>query len=150
MGNRGFTLLETLVVISILVVLLMMTVFMTMDSFHGYSSRSQRDEVVMLLQRARSHAQNNIYQTKWGVCADLAAQQYVLFEGSYVASAARNEYTSMSLGVTVVSLPPTFLCTSGGQIFTQLSATTSNTAIVLTQTGRTATISINNEGAINW
>ncbi len=150
MHSRGFTLLEVIVVLAILTVLLGMTVFMSMDSFRSTAKRSEQAEVVTLLQKGRSHSMGNINGVRWGLCADTVLKQYVLFRGTYISGASTNEPMNMDAGVTISSSPSTFLCSSGGQVFTQLSATTSSTTVTLTQNGRASTISINNEGTIDW
>jgi len=59
-GCRGYTLIEIIVVIALLVMTGALGVVMSMDSFRGYMFRNERDSIVAALQRARSLAVSNI------------------------------------------------------------------------------------------
>lgn len=137
----GFTLIEILVVIGVTVMLLSLGLFMSMDMFRGYSARSERNVVVSVLQKARSHAMANLNQSPWGVC--MIGSEYVIFRGACaVATGNQSIPASPSASVTGLSSP--------GIIFTQLSGTTSPATITVSQDIRVATITIHYEGTILW
>ncbi len=154
---KGFTLIEIIVVIAVFTIVLGLGLFMTMDSYKGYSFRSERDVVVSVLGQARSRAVNNMYQTRWGVCYDNVGKNYVLFRGStYTAGAATNEPIPANQAVTLSGFP---LCSSASWVvFEQLTGAlvpalvphTQELAITITQDTRSSVVSINNEGRINW
>lgn len=134
--------IEIIVVIGILVAIMSLGLFVSMDLFRGYNARSERDVVVSLLERARSRSMNNMHHTRWGVC--LSGSNYILFRGSTCsAGVATNEQTPASPSATVTGL-------STGVVFSQLGGTTTAATITIAQSGRTSTITINNEGAIIW
>ncbi len=133
---------------AIFAVLVGVGLFMTMDSFRSYLSRSERDTIVSELQSARSSAMANLYQVPWGVCYD--GTDYVIFRTSYVAGASTNQATAASTNATVTSTSNQFSCTTGGIIFTQLSGATTATTITIVQNAKTQTVTTNNEGTIIW
>jgi prepilin-type N-terminal cleavage/methylation domain-containing protein len=147
----GFTLIEIMISLSILVMLFGLGLYMTMDTFRLHLSRSERDMVVGELQLARSRALANIKETNWGVCYD--GTNYVVFRGSYLAGAATNESMKATPSAAVSSTGNAFSCTSaggGGIIFTQLSGAANATTITILQNGQSKQISTNNEGTIIW
>lgn len=131
--------------------LISLTLFLSMDVYRGYDSRSGRDVLVSLLQKARSRAIQNYMQSPHGVCYDAGTNSFMVFRGGgYHAGLATNEPTPVG-SLVVATTPSLFLCAEGsGVVFSQLSGTTTPTVIVLTQSGRIATTSINFEGMIDW
>lgn len=138
---RGFTLLEIIVVIAIFSVLITLGLFMSMDTFRGTNHRSEESTVVSLLEKARSRALANIYQTPWGVC--YIAPEYVIFRGtSCTALLSTNETIPASVANPAIFSAPI--------VFSQLSATTTGGTVTIVQDERISTITINYEGTIDW
>ncbi len=139
--SSGFTLVEIIVVIAIFSTLVTLGLFMSMDTLRGTTHRSERDIVVSMLEKARSRALANIYQTPWGVCAN--ASDYIIFRGtSCTAGLSTNEIISASAANPAIFSAPI--------VFSQLSATTTGGTVTIVQDGHTNTITINHEGAIDW
>lgn len=146
----GFTMFEVLLVMVIMMLLLGLGIFMSIDAYRGYLSHSDQNILVSILSRARSHALTNYYSSPWGVCYDDTAKDYVLFRGDSFADAITKETTAANPTVVVISLPAGFLCSSGGVVFSQLTGTTTAVIITETQGARVETTSINYEGTISW
>lgn len=155
---RGFTLIEILIVMALLGLIMGLGLFMSMDAYRGYSFRSESSVVVSVLEKARSRAMNNMYGTAWGVCFDSANKAYVTFRGvAYTPGAATNESLPAQAGVTISSLPvcgapsPIVFQQLTGKLFPQLTPATSIITLTVVEGGHTsASITINNEGTINW
>ncbi len=114
------------------------------DTYKGYLFRSERSILVSTLERARSRAINNFYETTHGVC--YIAPNYIIFRGTTCAEGApSNEVIPENSVVTVTGLSQ-----ASPVIFDQLSGRTAEKQITLTGGGRTTEISINSEGTINW
>ena len=149
--NKGFTLIEILIVIGLFTFIFALGLFMSMDVYRGYTHRSERDVLVSVLTRARSRALANIHQQRWGVCYDNNISQYVIFSGANYVSALSKETVLANPGVTFsTSSASTFFCSAGGIIFTQLTGTTTGMSVGMTQGAFTSTTSTNVEGVILW
>ncbi len=143
-GRQGFTLIEILVSIAILTTLIGLGLYMSMDSYRSYLSRSERDTVVSLLERARSRAMANVYQTPWGVCT--SGTSYIVFRGTTCTlGAATNEETPLNPGAVIAGMDST-----SPVVFSQLAATTTGKVVTVTEQSKVSTITINNEGTIIW
>jgi len=113
--------LELLVVVALLIAIIVAGLFVSMDVYRLAGVRSQRDEAVSVLEEARVRAMTNTDESPWGACPQGGG--WTLVVGG--------------------SCP-------GGAVFTQLSGTATPVAIPIMQDGRTATITVNYEGAILW
>ncbi|HCR52495.1 TPA: hypothetical protein DIV48_02485 [Candidatus Kaiserbacteria bacterium] len=141
MRRRGFTLIEIIIVVAIFSVLISLGLFMSMETLRGTLNRSERDIVVSALQKARSRALANMQQAPWGVC--YIAPDYIVFRGFECAPGLpTNETVPANTANSIVFPSPI--------VFSQLSATTTGGSITIAQDGRTATITVNQEGMIDW
>lgn len=143
--------IEILVAIGILALIFALGLIMSMDMYRGYSRRSERDTLVSILERARSRAMANAYQSQWGVCYDGA--NYYLFSGPHYMGAITKDAIQGNPGVSIVdtSAIKKLSCDpDGGIVFMQLTGNASNTSMTLTQGAVTSHISINTEGLITW
>ncbi len=151
--KKGFTLIEILVVVAIMGLLLSVGLITSFDSYRGYSFRSERAVLVSVLEKARSRAMSNIFETKHGVC--YIAPNYIIFRGpSCNPSASTNEIIPGNATISVTGLDQ-----SNPIVFNQLSGNlyhvppyfpTEEIQITVTQDNRSSIIKINNEGTINW
>ncbi|MBM3261542.1 prepilin-type N-terminal cleavage/methylation domain-containing protein [Candidatus Kaiserbacteria bacterium] len=147
---KGFTLIEILLVVGILVLLFAIGLFMSMDVYRSYSRRSERDTVVAILQRARSRAMANINQSVWGVC--MQGDGYRIFKGTTYSADGVTETIegNPSVIITDTSATQRFACADGGIVFAQLSGDTTDQMITVVQAGIASTISTNVLGRIDW
>lgn len=159
----GFTLIEILVVMGILVIVAGFGLFVSMDSFRGYSFHSERDSLISILQKARSQAVNNMC---FGASActsgkahgvHIAVQggvlTYTVFQGNtYNAADTLNEviparYAAVAVGVggfTDITFSPLAATTTPTPI-------TARTLHLYDSAGKDSSdISINAEGQILW
>jgi type II secretory pathway pseudopilin PulG len=137
-NTYGFTLIEILIVLGILMTMLALGLFVGMDAYRATAARSERDIVVSLLTRARSRALANIDQSAWGVCT--IGTDYILFAG----------YTCTGSGEHIAISPNSTALFSLPVVFSQLAATTTGGTVIIAQDGRTTTITINAAGQIDW
>ena len=157
MVSAGFTLVEILVAVTIFTVIVSIGVYMSMSSYQGTSFRSERDVIVSVLEKARSHGVNNLFQSAYSVCFDNVGYNYIIVRGTvYSAGAATNDLVSASKGILLSAGMP--LCGSGSIGFEQLTgklippqaSAPFELTFTVTANNRTSTIAINNEGRINW
>ncbi len=147
---RGFTLVEVLVVISLMAVVMGLGLLMSIDVFRGTTFRSTRQVLVSALTTARSRALANMYQSPEGVC--YSAPDFIIFRRSSYGSA--NSADEHVPGNPSISLTGAINCTgmgAGAVVFSQIAATTSGSTITISETGHpNATVSVNTEGTIVW
>jgi hypothetical protein len=147
-------LVETLLVIGLFTFVFALGLFMTMETYRGYSRRSDRDTFVGVLERARSRAMANVNQHTWGVCYETtnpADPKYVIFSGASYASAFTTEFVPANPGVTFdLTSAPTLPCVSGGIVFAQLTGNSSSASATLTEGGITSTVAVNAMGRVDW
>lgn len=154
MSNRGFTLIEFLVVIGIITLVAGFALLVDINSYRGDAFRAEISTLGSALQTARAQALNNINQSKHGVAIHPDGYDgYVLFEGNSYEERDRTRDVRINAlyGVTITP--------SSEVVFDQLSgnALTSTGSyydgdITLTDSSRSreATIAINHEGQISW
>ncbi len=144
--NSGFSLIETMVVIGIFLIIFSFGLVFTLNSYRSYSFNAEITTIVSVLEKARSRALTNLYQSPHGVC--FISSNYVIFRGTTCTPGApTNELVSASKKVFDAS---NFSTTFPTIVFEQLSGTTTGGTITVTDGTKTTTIVINNEGRINW
>lgn len=166
--KAGFTLIEMVIVISLIAVIGGFGLFFGIDSLRGYSFHSDRDTLVSTLQHARAEAMANICRGKaadctdggkpHGVYIDTTNRKYVIFQGAtYVsrdsdqdAPIDANNLTTWK-GVNEV----VFAELSGDAASADSSPDCASEAepiciIVGDQASRTSVITVNSEGQILW
>jgi prepilin-type N-terminal cleavage/methylation domain-containing protein len=145
---KGFTLIEIVVTLAILLTILSLGTLMSLDAYRGYAFRSERSLLVSALLRARAEAMNNMGASAHGVCyaSVSGVYSYLSFRGTLCdPSSSLNDRREASKTITVTGL-------SAGSpvVFTQLSGTTTAALIHLSDGVHSADIIINHEGTINW
>ncbi len=154
--DKGFTLLETLVVMGIFIVLMGVGGVIAFNSYKGYLFRSERSTAVSVLERARSRAMANYNSKKHGACYNSVTHKYELFEGTVCQlGAADNE--------KIEGNPNAVISDFGVVIFDQLSGnfiptgsishngcTGDEKSISIKESDKESFICINNAGRINW
>lgn len=141
--SRGFSLVETVVVVAILVALAGLGWWTSLSFYRTYALNAEEDIVVSLLTRARAYAMHNINQSAHGLY--FGNGEYVLFQGNSYASrdAQYDERTLRTYAVTVSGIAEVTFAPLSGEV-------NAPGDIVLADQRRSVTISINNEGRIEW
>ncbi len=156
--SRAFTLIELLISMAILITMFSLGLFVSFDFYQSYAFGAARNDMVSILQKARSQSQNNINQTRHGVhFQNNPSVQYVLFAcptqnpecTSYIPSASDMIFDS-SYAISFAA--PTSL--PADIIFDQLdgNCVTCQQSITLRlqQSNKYDTITINGEGQIDY
>jgi prepilin-type N-terminal cleavage/methylation domain-containing protein len=151
--NKGFTLMEMLVVIGIVAMFAVMSLFLDMNNYRGDAFRSEQSVLGMALQTARADALNNINQKRHGVAIHPSGYDgYIIFEGNSYTEVGRDTTKDIEIKS---SYNVTFTLTSPTEIvFDQLSgniiAGAGDITFIDSQRNMTAVISTNYEGKISW
>jgi prepilin-type N-terminal cleavage/methylation domain-containing protein len=149
-SNRGFTLVEILIVMTLMGSIFAFGMVMSISSLARGSVIEERDLFVsLLLSGARSHAMANVGETSHGIYIDNENHEYVLFEGStYNPAAPANEktpFTNDSLSIENSSGDDTI-------VFEALSGNVTEGAGTITISGNDIVqeLTISEVGQINW
>ena len=130
--NLGFTLIEILVVIGVIVLLFAASYLVTFDTYGKNLLSNEEEKLVSILSKARSRAMNNIDEMDHDV--SIESDKYVLDSDEEIEKNENIEIT----GITSVA-------------FEQLSGKPSETGDIVLDDGiRTETITIYPGGMINW
>lgn len=147
--QRGFTLIEILVSISILLIIMAVTIFSLTTLSKKVEIDSTSQNILSTLRLAQSKTLASENETKYGVHFETA--KYVLFSGpTYSSSATDNKvYNLTDSQISTISL------NGGGSevIFDRIRGTTSNYGTVVirltTDVAQTKTININSSGQVS-
>ncbi|MDP1689244.1 MAG: prepilin-type N-terminal cleavage/methylation domain-containing protein [bacterium] len=140
---KGFSLIEVLVVISIFTMLLGIGLFFSFDFYRGYQISTERDIAVGILEKARSRAMSNIFESSHGVHVEQG--QYVIFRGNiYVVGAGTNEVIPGNATISKNPMPYDI-------VFAELTGLPDIAGnLTLSDGVNIKIITINNEGRIDW
>ena len=151
MLQRGFSMIEILVVLAMFVMMTGFGLYVNMENYRGSSFHSDRDLFVSLLQHARAQAISNkcggsncnFNGKAHGVF--IQSDSYVIYQGT--ASTSR-DFSEDAVFAANPSL------TREGDLdfnFSQLTATTSgDKTMTLAGGGKTSDITVSSEGQITW
>ncbi len=143
--NKGFTLIEILVVIGIILLIFGAGSFINFSSYNHTLINTEETTLVSILSKARSQAMNNIDASSHGVYIE--ADDYVLYDGTNFTTGTNKEVMPKNSKTAITT-------NYGGDIyFTQLSGEPSGTlpaVINLNDGTNTRTITIKTGGVIDW
>ena len=142
-NDAGFTLIEVVIVMTIIVFLGTFGVIVGLDTYRRSNFHSEEDTAVSLLEKARSGAINNIGESWYGVKFD-DASNLILFRGQgtpkdYVHRNSAYDLKIQKSGVLVYT-------GATEMVFNQLSGDSSGGIVTI----NSSNITINNEGGIDW
>lgn len=148
--NSGFTLVEMMVVTTIIAVISVLGLAFNMDEFRGFNFRDSRDAAVAALQQARSQAVSNV--CLGASCGDGKAHG-VHFETGKIVIFQGADYPGRDFLLDEIIDLDGSMDISGDQeiIFEPLSGASAGGSIVIKDgTGRISQVEVNSEGRINW
>ena len=140
--TTGFTLIEIIVVVSILIVIISFGMTIDLNAFKRDAFLAEQSKIVSVLTRARSHAMANMFDKNHGVC--YIAPDYVIFQGS---KCDNGESIPADPSIATTS---NFLTSFPSIVFERLTGNTLPATIHITDGIKEGDITINDEGAINW
>lgn len=150
--NAGFTLMEVLVVLGVMVLLLTLVLV----NFNGINRRSEvantAEDLSSLLREAQSQSMAVVNELPHGVFLDTSLDRFILFEGqTYDPFSPTNAITLLPRSIDIASVD----LNGGGSsvIFEPLTGATSNFGSLSLQSTRDATIqaqvTISSQGKIH-
>lgn len=152
MRNKGFTLIEIIIVVAVLTIILSFGMTIDLNTFRGDTFLVEQSKIVSVLERARSHAMANMFNTDYGVC--YFAPDYVIFRDGTCDKSSTDESIPANVNISensTTTFPPTIVFEQlTGNLKPQLIPPNSEINITISDGIKSANITINNEGAINW
>ena len=144
-NKAGFTLVEVLITLAIVVFIGVMGVVIGLDSYQKYLFRSDLDTAATLLSKARSSAVHSIGETGHGVYFG-DNDYFILFRGASYGDDPRFDLLVEKSKVTTVS----FASGADEVVFEPLSGDSTEESLTLSNGTQDFNITINEEGGINW
>ncbi|MEK9185815.1 MAG: prepilin-type N-terminal cleavage/methylation domain-containing protein [Patescibacteria group bacterium] len=146
--GRGFTLIETLIVIGIIGFVAVVGVIVGLDTYQRYVFRSDLDKTAALLQKARSSAINNVDEKSYGVRFD-DPDNLILFRtnSTYAARDVSYDYKIAKSKTVQYDLAN---CAANEVIWAQLYGTANVCKVDIKDGVKTSTVEINDQGGINY
>jgi prepilin-type N-terminal cleavage/methylation domain-containing protein len=140
-NKKGFTLIEIIIVIAVLATILSFGMTINLNAFTGDIFLAEQSKIVGILERARSHAMANMFESFYGVCYN--SPNYIIF---------RNRTACLPVSSTdeIIPADTNIKITFPTIVFNQLTGNTTGASVNITNEIKSADIVINNEGAINW
>lgn len=148
-GRKGFTLLEVLIVVTIVGILATLSVSYYSGSQYRSKLNDAASEIVQTLRRAQSKAVAGEAGEPFGV--HLESDGFVLFEGSaYVSEGENNESFSLPSGIEAYDIS----LNGGGSdvVFVELEGSTDDygSFSIRISGDLSKTVNISEEGAVTW
>lgn len=138
--NKGFTLVELLIVIGLLAVLFALGAPVMFDFYLGYQLDSEYSLLKSLFQQARNLAMVNHNESDHGVLVD--SQNFVIFQGTSYAARDTSQDRVFPRAAPVTVSGPSEL------IFAALSGQTASTTYVVSDSRKSKDIYVNSEGLV--
>ena len=147
MRDKGFTLIEIIIVVAITAVVGGSLLFVDMGNFRGDSFRAEISTLVVALQTARMDALNNVHQSAHGVkIKPPECDGYVVFEGESYLSSMIKECTKENYDINFSENPEI--------VFSPLSGDSNFEGDIIIsdpkRPAQTITVSLNYEGKIAY
>jgi prepilin-type N-terminal cleavage/methylation domain-containing protein len=143
--RKGFTLIEILVVIAIITFVISFGILIDVGTVKKDYFSAEESTIVSALEKARSRSMANLYQSAYGFCYIGSPNYvYVIFNDGSCDQSSTDEIIKANSNITVTLTP------SSPITFAQLSGSTLDASIHLTDGTKSADITINNEGTIIW
>lgn len=140
--KQGFTLFEIIFAMALFAILIALALPVGLDSYRHYLLTSEARNFLNILRRAQALSFGNRNSSAHGIFVQ--SSNYVVFEGSSYTSRnpSLDEFYARSADITV---------TGSVEIsFAAISGNAASSTFIFTNGIGSRSISINNEGTINW
>ncbi|MDO8489874.1 MAG: hypothetical protein Q7S47_00485 [bacterium] len=141
--RNGFTVIELVVAIGVLMTIFGLGTFVSMDLYHAHLFEAEKSTLLSVLEKARGQAQHHMRGSAHGVSIQSPAA--VLFSGASFSLRDTSQDISFPLSQAIHRSGLTEV------VFASLTArVTTPGEILLVAGARSAAITINSEGRIDW
>lgn len=138
--SKGFTLIETIVVLAIIMTIGSSVAFATSAFLAGNSLKNTTGQLVSVLRTAELNAMSGKQDSKWGV--NLSSTSITLYSG--------NSYQTRNAAFDVVyEIPQTVSVATSDIVFEKVTGDTNSASIQISSGIDSITISVNEAGTVN-
>lgn len=142
MSTKGFTILELMLIIGILVVILSLGLPITFDFYKNYQLQAEGEKFISLLETTRNSSMINLNQLPHGVYRD--NDNFVIFEGNNFAARNQSQDQNFPRAKIISVAGPDEI------IFNPLSGQAISSAFIFNNGTKSFNVYVNQEGQINW
>ena len=142
MFQKGFTILELMLVIGVLVIIVSLGFPIAFDFYKNYQLQAERDRFISLLETTRNSSMINLNQASHGVHWD--NDNFITFEGSSFATRNQSQDQNFPRAKTISVAGPNEI------IFNSLSGQADSSIFVFNNGVKSFNVYVNQEGQINW
>ncbi|OGG43916.1 hypothetical protein A3G50_02805 [Candidatus Jorgensenbacteria bacterium RIFCSPLOWO2_12_FULL_42_11] len=142
MSQKGFTILELMLVVGMLIVIFSLGFPIAFDFYKNYQLRAEGDKFISLLETTRNSSMINLNQLPHGIYRD--NDNFVIFEGNSFAARNQSQDQNFPRAKTISVAGPNEI------IFNSLSGQADSSAFVFNNGIKSFNIYVNQEGQINW
>ena len=142
MFQKGFTILELMLVVGMLIVIFSLGFPIAFDFYKNYQLRAEGDKFISLLETTRNSSMINLGQLPHGIYRD--NDNFITFEGSSFATRNQSQDQNFPRAKTISVAGPNEI------IFNSLSGQTDSSAFVFNNGIKYFNVYVNQEGQINW
>ncbi len=138
--GAGFTLLETLLVVSILALLFAIGLPVAFNFYQAYQFDSEYELLFSLLEQARNQALTNYHEASHGL--SINSVNFVLFQGSSFAArtAAQDKTFPRNSAITIAG--------PSEVVFSQLDGTVASSTFTVSNSYKSHDLYLNSEGSV--
>lgn len=142
MSQKGFTILELMLVVGMLIVIFSLGFPIAFDFYKNYQLRAEGDKFISLLETTRNSSMINLNQLPHGIYRD--NDNFIIFEGNSFAARNQSQDQNFPRAKTISVAGPNEI------IFNSLSGQADSSAFVFNNGIKSFNIYVNQEGQINW
>ena len=140
--SKGFTILETIIVLGILVTIFALGIPVTFNFYVNYELVTERDNLVSVLNYTRSQSMTGEGGDSHGIF--LESDGYVVFEGpNYVSRSTQFDRDISRVDLVQVTGPSEL-------VFESLSGRSVSSSFTLSNGIRSFVVNVNAEGLVTW
>lgn len=142
MSQKGFTILELMLVVGMLIVIFSLGFPIAFDFYKNYQLRAEGDKFISLLETTRNSSMINLNQLPHGIYRD--NDNFIIFEGNSFAARNQSQDQNFPRAKTISVAGPNEI------IFNSLSGQADSSAFVFNNGIKSFNVYVNQEGQINW
>lgn len=142
MFNKGFTVIEIILIIGILVIIFSMSFPIAFDFYKNYQFQAEQDQFISLLEIARNLSMANLNQSPHGVFQD--NDNFIIFEGNSFATRNQSQDQIFPRSKAISVSGPNEIT------FNAISGQAISSAYIFNNGKTSSNVYVNKEGQINW